>query len=159
MQIRKLPVAQGLAWFRAAIDLGARNPKAVFGAALLFIAVLYGLAILLTVVAMALGGARNGGAPDASLFLMVFVPLFVGMMVLLPILIGGLMHVIREAEAGRPVRARDLFAPLRTGRAKGPVLTCHFIDLAKGIRPSTSGTSSARTSRAARPTSRRVAAT
>jgi len=29
MQVRKLPVSQGLAWFRAAIDLGARNPKAV----------------------------------------------------------------------------------------------------------------------------------
>jgi hypothetical protein len=114
MQIRKLPLAQGLSWFRASIDLGARNPKAVFGAALLMIAVLYGLALVLTVVAMSLRGSGN----EASVFLMVFVPLFIGMMVLLPILIGGLMHVIREAESGRPVRARDLFAPFRTGRAK-----------------------------------------
>jgi hypothetical protein len=116
MQVRKLPVAQGLAWFRAAVDLGARNPKAVFGAALLFILVLYALAIVLTVVAMAL---TSGGTPSPTTFLVVFVPLFIGMMVLLPILIGGLMHVIREAESGRPVRARDLFAPFSNGRAKG----------------------------------------
>ena len=39
-------------------------------------------------------------------------------MLLVPILLGGLMHVIREAEAGRPVRARDLFAPLRSGNGR-----------------------------------------
>ncbi|HVQ32406.1 MAG TPA: BPSS1780 family membrane protein [Lysobacter sp.] len=116
MQVRKLPVSQGLAWFRAAIDLGARNPRAVFGAALLFIAVLYMLAAVLGLVAAALGG---GARSDGTMFLAVFVPLFIAMMVLMPILIGGLMHVIREAEAGRPVRARDLFAPFRTGRLKG----------------------------------------
>jgi hypothetical protein len=117
MEVRKIPVAQGLAWFRAAIDIGARNPKAVFGASVLFIATLYGLAILLGVVAVAL--TRGGGAdaqPDMVLFASIFVPLFIGLMVIMPVLIGGLMHVIREAEAGRPVRARDLFAPMRSPR-------------------------------------------
>jgi hypothetical protein len=118
MQVRKLPVSQGLAWFRAAIDLGARNPKAVFGAALLFIAVLYLLAAVLGAVAAALTGDGKA-APNGTLFMALFVPLFIAMMVLMPILIGGLMHVIREAEADRPVRARDLFAPFHSGRAKG----------------------------------------
>ncbi|MCC8363041.1 DUF2189 domain-containing protein [Lysobacter sp. A6] len=117
MEVRKIPVAQGLAWFRAAIDIGARNPKAVFGAATLFIATLYGLAILLGVVAVAL--TRDGdAAPNPMLFASIFVPLFVGLMVIMPVLIGGLMHVIREAEAGRPVRARDLFAPMRSTRLR-----------------------------------------
>jgi len=117
MQVRKLPVSQGLAWFRAAIDLGGRNPKAVFGAALLFIAVLYGLALAMTLVgAMFVAGE---GAPDLTTLMIVSAPVFIAIMVLMPILIGGLMHVIRESEAGRPVRARDLFAPFRTGRAKG----------------------------------------
>lgn len=118
MQVRKVPVSQGLAWLRAAVDLGARNPKAVFGAALLFIAVLYLLAAVLGVVAATLTGDGKA-APSGALFMAIFVPLFIGMMVLMPILIGGLMHVIREAESGRPVRARDLFAPFHTGRAKG----------------------------------------
>ena len=121
MDVRKVPVSHGLAWFRAAIDLGARNPKAVFGAALLFIAVLYLVAGVLGLVARSLtaGGEQ---VPSGTLFMTVFVPLFVLMMVLMPILIGGLMHVIREAESGRPVRARDLFAPFRTGHAKGLAL-------------------------------------
>jgi hypothetical protein len=117
MEVRKIPAAQGLAWFRAAIDLGACNPKAVFGAAVLFIATLYALAIVLVAVAYALRG-DGGGETDMLLFVSIFVPLFIGMMVMMPILIGGLMHVISEAEAGRPVRARDLFAPFRSPRIR-----------------------------------------
>jgi hypothetical protein len=129
MQVRKLPVSQGLAWFRSAIDIGGRNPKAVFGAALLFIAVFYGLALLLAVVAAAL---VKSGTPSPSLFLAVFVPLFLAIMVLMPILIGGLMHVIREAEAARPVRARDLFAPFRLGSAK-PLAALGLLQIALAV--------------------------
>ena len=46
MDIRALPVAQGLAWFKQAIDLGGRNPRAVFGAAMLLILALYAAAKL-----------------------------------------------------------------------------------------------------------------
>jgi len=122
MQVRKLPLAQGLAWFRAAIDLGARNPKAVFGASMLFIATIYLLAVVLGVVAVTVMRSDGGGQPNLLLFASIFAPLFIGMMVLLPILIGGLMHVIRESEAGRPVRARDLYAPFRTPRVRGLAL-------------------------------------
>ena len=45
MDIRALPVGQGLTWFKQAIDLGGRNPRAVFGAALLLIASLYAAAL------------------------------------------------------------------------------------------------------------------
>ena len=122
MQVRKIPVSQGLAWFRAAIDLGARNPRAVFGAALLFMATLYLLAMVMVAVVLAVRGGEAGGEPNLLLIAMLFVPLFLAMMVLMPILLGGLMHVIREAEAGRPVRARDLFAPFRTPRLRGLVV-------------------------------------
>ena len=47
MDIRALPVAQGLAWFKQAIDLGGRNPRAVFGAAMLLILALYAAAMLM----------------------------------------------------------------------------------------------------------------
>ncbi|KGQ19148.1 hypothetical protein LF41_3180 [Lysobacter dokdonensis DS-58] len=117
MQVRKIPVSQGLAWFRAAIELGARNPKAVFGASLLFMATLYVFALVMVGVVLAVRG-EAGGAPNLMLMALVFVPLFLGLMVLMPILLGGMMHVIREAEAGRPVRARDLFAPFRSPRVR-----------------------------------------
>lgn len=120
MQVRKLPVSQGLAWFRAALDLGGRNPRAVFGAALLFIAVLYGLALAMTLVGAAF--VVGDKTPDMTTLLLVSAPVFLAIMVLMPILIGGLMHVIRESEAGRPVRARDVFAPFRMGSAKGLAL-------------------------------------
>ena len=50
MQIRKLPVGQGLAWFKQAIDLGGRNPRAVFGAAVLLILALYTAAMLMALI-------------------------------------------------------------------------------------------------------------
>ena len=118
MEIRKLPIGQGLAWFRQAIDLGARNPRAVFGAALLFLLALYAVALVFAIVgAMVVGqGAAPaaGKGPDFRDALIVAAPLFLVVMVLAPILLGGLMHVIRETESGRPVRARDVFLPLRS---------------------------------------------
>ena len=117
MDIRALPVGQGLTWFKQAIDLGGRNPRAVFGAALFLIASLYASAMLTAVIAAAMvgSGAEPAGAGEPNLggLLLVAMPLFLLIMFLVPILMGGLMHVIRETEAGRPVRARDVFAPLR----------------------------------------------
>lgn len=117
MEIRKLPISQGLVWFKQSLDLGARNPRAVFGAALLLIAVLYGLALLLGLSASLVAKSAPGQVPDVSRVLLLFVPMFLLLMLLFPVLIGGLMHVIREAEAGRPVSALDLFAPFRQGKA------------------------------------------
>ena len=67
MDIRKVPASQGLAWFTQAINLGARNPKAVFGAALLFLGVLWLLALL---AGLAAGMASGDGAePDLGRYL------------------------------------------------------------------------------------------
>lgn len=117
MEIRKLPIGQGLAWFKQSLDLGARNPKAVFGAALLLIGVLYALAMLLGLSASLVARPAPGQVPDLGRIALLFVPMFLLLMLLFPSLLGGLMYVIREAEAGRPVRALDLFAPFRQGKA------------------------------------------
>ena len=121
MDIRKLPVGQGLAWFKQAIDLGGRNPRAVFGAALLLILALY-VAVLLVALGLAAlvkgGQAVGDAAPTLAVAMWVAVPLMLLIMLLVPILLGGLMHVIREAEAGRPVRARDVFMPLRSANGR-----------------------------------------
>lgn len=122
MDIRALPVSQGLSWFKQAIDLGARNPRAVFGAAFLLIIAMYTTVLAVAMAAVVVSGLGGGDAtpaaqPDIGQAAMVALPLFLVIMLLVPILLGGLMHVIREAEAGRPVRARDVFAPL--GQAQG----------------------------------------
>lgn len=125
MDIRALPVGQGLAWFKQAIDLGGRNPRAVFGAALLLILSLYTAAMLMALVlAVMVGGgeATQGSPPDLRLVMAVAIPLTLMVMFLVPILLGGLMHVVREAEAGRPVRARDVFTPLRSAQGRSLAL-------------------------------------
>lgn len=116
MDIRKLPANQGLAWFRLAIDLGAKNPRAVFGAALLLISTLYAAVLLMALVLSLLvgGETQEGQLPDMKLVMLVALALAMLIIFLVPILLGGLMHVIREAEAGRSVRARDIYAPLRS---------------------------------------------
>lgn len=120
MEIRRLPASQGLAWFRLAVDLGAKNPRAVFGAALLLIATLYAAVLAMALVlALLIGGEQpQGQLPDMRLLMLVALALTLLIVFLVPILLGGLMHVVREAEAGRPVRARDLFAPLRSAHGR-----------------------------------------
>lgn len=116
MNIRKLPVAQGVAWVREAINVGVRNPRAIFGAAALFVGALYVLAALAVMpVAIGLQGRSEVSLREA---VGVAIPLFVVLTVAMPILLAGLMHVVREAEAGRPVRARDLFSGLKQGRGR-----------------------------------------
>ncbi len=120
MEIRKLPIGQGVRWFRQAIDLGTRNPKAVFGAALLLLLTLYAAALLLMLPAItALQGISTKHAA-ANVLAMVgwLAPVFLVVLMLMPVLFGGLMHVIREAEAGRQIGATALYFPFRQGKAR-----------------------------------------
>lgn len=110
--IRKVPLTHGAQWLIRAINLGTRNPRAIFGAALLLIAVLYLLLYLFTT-PLRLGG----DSMSMDSFITTWVVAVLAAVLVLPVLLGGLMHVIREAESGRPVRARDLFAPLRLHKA------------------------------------------
>ncbi|BCT92188.1 hypothetical protein LYSHEL_12120 [Lysobacter helvus] len=114
MQVRHVPARQGLAWFRDAINLGSRNPKAVFGAALLLIGAMYLFVVVLGLAATLFG--RGQGAAASGALMGVAAVMTLALMMLMPILLGGLMHVIREVEAGRPARATDLFAPFKSGR-------------------------------------------
>lgn len=128
IQIRKVPLSQGVQWLVQAVNIGARNPRAVFGAALLFIATLYTLTLLFVLPFAA--SMRDGAtaSADPTRVLTAMAPLFLMLVFVLPILLGGLMHVIREAEAGRPVRARDLFAPFRLRKA-GPLALLGVIQI------------------------------
>ncbi|BAV95834.1 hypothetical protein A7A76_10735 [Lysobacter enzymogenes] len=111
LPIRKVPLTHGAQWLMRAINLGRRNPRAIFGAALLLIAVLYLLMVVFTL------PLQFGEAPDFETAVTTVALAALAAVLILPVLLGGLMHVIREAENGRPTRARDLFAPLRLHKA------------------------------------------
>lgn len=124
MQVRRQPITQAIAWMRQAINLGARNPRAIFGAALLMMGVLYlSVMLLLSPVSLTL----NAGS-DINAVLPWMVPAYVVLFLLFPVLLGGLMHVIREAESGRQAKASGLFAPFRQGRA-GQLALLGFVQL------------------------------
>jgi hypothetical protein len=59
----------------------------------------------------------GGDSISMDSFISTLVLAVLAAVLVLPVLLGGLMHVIREAENNRPVRARDLFAPLRLHKA------------------------------------------
>lgn len=124
MEIRKLPIGQGLAWFKQSIDLGGHNPRGVFGAAALVLVALYaaGLLIIVPMVAVLPG---TGDATDVGAVLSRLWPFLVAMILaismLMPFLVGGLMHVIRETEAGNRPGALAVFRPFRSGKASGLV--------------------------------------
>lgn len=120
MEIRSLPIGQGLAWFKQSIDLGGHNPRGVFGAAALMLVALYGvgLVIIVPMVAVMADATADAGLADTLGRLWPFLLLMVlAISLLLPFLVGGLMHVIRETEAGRKPGALAVFHPFRSGRA------------------------------------------
>lgn len=119
MDARKLPLERGMAWFLQAVNAGRQNPRPVFGAAILLLVTLYLLTFLL-LLPVAWQGLEREGGPAFDVWLMG--PIFIALICAFPVLLGGLMHVIRETEAGRPARARDLFVPVRSGAAKQLIL-------------------------------------
>jgi hypothetical protein len=118
--LRKLPLERGLAWFLRAVNVGRKNPKAVFGAAMLLIVALYALSFVLLLPVAWNGLDSSGSVPKLDIRLVI--PLFVALVCVFPVLLGGLMHVIREVEADRPVRARDVFVPARAAVGKNLLL-------------------------------------
>lgn len=114
MDIRTQSIGRGLTWLAHAINVGGRNPGAVFGAAFLFIVAMY-LAALLGMLPLLLTVDREA-LPETGALLFRMLPMALLVLCLVPVLFGGLMHVVREADASRPVRARDIFAPWREGK-------------------------------------------
>ncbi|AXK73139.1 DUF2189 domain-containing protein [Lysobacter sp. TY2-98] len=126
MNVRKVPVAQGVEWMKQAVNIGRRNPRAVFGAAVLFLCTLY-FASVLAVLPVA---SRLQGRSELSFgeSVAVGIPLFVVLTLVMPVLLAGLIHVMHEAEHGRPTRARDLFAAFGHGRAR-PLMTLGLVQI------------------------------
>lgn len=126
INVRKVPVSRGIDWMRDAVNIGRRNPRAVFGAGVLFLCTLYFAGALAVLpVAVQLQGRQELSFRES---LAQAIPLFVVFTLIMPVLLAGLIHVMHEAEAGRPTRARDLFAAFGHGRAR-PLMTLGLVQI------------------------------
>lgn len=122
MMLQKIGVDDVLGMFRSALDAGARQSRAVLGAAALHILAWLGFALALFVVLLVMGiaGAGEGGeaalrASIAAAGPMVMVVFMAVAFVLAPVLGGGMVQVMDNAEHGR-ARATDAFAGFRGDR-------------------------------------------
>jgi hypothetical protein len=117
MDIRKLPAGQALAWFKQAIDLGGSNPRGIFGAAMLVIATVYAVGLALLLPMMGLTAGLQSEEVDLAAVMTRVMPMVALMVVaislLVPFLVGGFMHVLRENEAGRRPGALQVFHAFR----------------------------------------------
>jgi hypothetical protein len=105
----------GWSWLMQAVNLGRSNPRAVFGA----VALLALVALVPSFIQLALqSGLRLG--TTASLAVMAACTLV--MVVVYPLLIGGLLRVIDAAEHGRPTHAAALFDTFHAGNGAGRLI-------------------------------------
>lgn len=100
------PIAVGFAapfrWLGKAFDVGRRNPKALFGAIALMLAVVFAISLLQGLV-QALGQASGMGMA------ITMAVTTVASWLLLPPLFGGIFRVVDAGEHGKPAIASDVF--------------------------------------------------
>jgi hypothetical protein len=104
--------AAGWSWLTQAVNLGRHNPKAVFGA----VALLALVALVPSVIQVAL---QSGLKLDANASMVVIAACTLVMVVVYPLLIGGVLRVIDASEKGLPTQASALFDTFRSGNGGG----------------------------------------
>ncbi|MCI4567908.1 hypothetical protein [Lysobacter sp. CFH 32150] len=115
MQTRAMGPGTGWSWLKRGINLGARNPKAIFGAAALL------LVVGLIPTAVQLIAQLGFGMQGPALLSVVGVVMLVSLVVLPP-LIGGFLRVIDASEHDRPVAATALFDTYKSGQGAGRMI-------------------------------------
>lgn len=119
----KIGVEDVLGLFRSALDAGARQSKAVLGAAMLHVLAWLAFGVALVLLLVGLGVAGAGGesgeaamrASMAAAGPMVMVVAMIVAIVVSPVLGGGMVQVMDNAERGS-ARATDAFAGFRGDR-------------------------------------------
>lgn len=115
MTTRALGPGAGWSWLKQAINLGRHNPKAIFGA----VALLALVALVPSFVQVAL---QYGAGVGAETVLMIVGVMTLAMIVVYPLLIGGLLRVIHASETGQPTRATAMFDTFRAGNGAGRLI-------------------------------------
>lgn len=115
MTTKAVGPARGWDWLMRAVNLGRNNPKAIFGA----VAWIALLALVPSIVQLGLQYGLKLG-PTAVMSVIGLTTLL--SIVLYPLLIGGLLRVIDNAENGRPTRAAAVFDAFRSGNGAGRLI-------------------------------------
>ena len=115
MTTRALGPGAGWGWLKQAINLGRHNPKAIFGA----VALLAVVALIPSVIQLCL---QYGAGLDPQTIIAVVGAMTLVMIVLYPLLIGGLLRVIDASENGRPTHATALFDTFKAGNGAGRLI-------------------------------------
>lgn len=118
------PVAVGIAapfrWLARAVDVGRRNPKALFGALALVLAVVFAISVLQMVLQ---GGAQGSGTGIAVVMALTTV---IGWLVMPP-LFAGVFRVLDATDRGRPVVATDVFNAFSRGQGFRRVVLTNLV--------------------------------
>jgi len=117
-------IAAPFRWLARAFDVGRRNPKALFGAIALVIAVVFALSVLQMALQAGAQASTTGVAVVMALSTVIS-------WVVMPPLLGGLFRVLDAVEHGRPVVSTDVFNAYGQGQGgKRLVLTSLVYSLA-----------------------------
>lgn len=104
--IRSVPASAGVEWMKDAINLGRRNPRALFGGAVLgvvaMVAMMFGIGIVQGLL------VATAGAGTAMVLGMVLS--MVAVVVVVSMLLVGFLRLVDDVENGRPTSAGRVFA-------------------------------------------------
>jgi hypothetical protein len=115
MQLRAMGPGSGWSWLKRGINLGARNPKAIFGAAALL------MLVALVPSALQLGAQFGLGLQGGALLGVVGLATLASV-VLMPPLVGGFLRIIDATEHGRPAHPTALFDVFKQGQGAGRLI-------------------------------------
>lgn len=116
MQMRAMGPGAGWRWLMQGINLGRNNPKAIFGAAALLIAV----ALVPSIVQLIVQYVLKVTSMSAMLGLVGFSLLY--SLLVMPPMLGGLLRVIDASENGRATRATAVFDVFQSGQGAGRMI-------------------------------------
>lgn len=121
LPIHTVPASKGLNWVTQSLDVAGRRPGLVLSAMLLGLFLLVALVFLAAIpgaVLVAMDGTDHSiGLPFNASWVLMALPVLV-MIFAQPILFAGLLHVLREVDAGRPVGVNGILAGLNGGQAR-----------------------------------------
>jgi len=116
MQMRAMGPGAGWRWLMQGINLGRNNPKAIFGAAALLIA----MALIPSLIQLLVQfGFKMTSAP-AMLGLIGFSLLY--SLLVMPPMLGGFLRVIHASENGRATRPAAIFDTFKAGQGAGRMI-------------------------------------
>jgi hypothetical protein len=108
MTVKSVSMGAPFAWFMKALDVGGKNPKALFGGFLILLLV----GVLPSLVQL---GIEHGLNPSLDVLLTVYGVVMLVSLLLMPPITGSALRLMQNCEMGRPASALDVLDGYRDG--------------------------------------------